>query len=374
MSGPKGFYPAGPTPRAMTDGGPGTADLPTTGEPPTTAVASDGDAPDLSASSAAFAALGSEVRLAVLTTLREAADAGAGPLAFSALFEAAPADTTAGFAYHLRQLTDRFVRETDDGYVLTDAGRRVARALATDAYASSPTLPETELGADCPHCGAEALVARSADGTSSVACTACERRVLSLPVPPGADSHAPESMPAAFERHHRHRLAAFADGVCPDCGGRVTGEVRPSAVGAIGDGSRIDGTTQGPAPAVTGSPPDPATGSPPAAATGTPTDAAAESTGTDRVAIERVCQACGASVAAPVPLFLLNHPTVVSFYDDHGVDLRERSLWTVGPEWAAGVASRDPWAIRVASELDGERLRLLVGEDLSVVDAERRAS
>lgn len=354
----------------MTDGGPGTTDLPTTGEPPTPAAATDGEIPDLSASSAAFAALGSEVRLAVLTTLREAADAGAGPLAFSALFEAAPADTTAGFAYHLRQLTDRFVRETDEGYVLTDTGRRVARALATDAYASSPTLPETDLGADCPHCGAEALVARSADGTSTVACTACDRRVLSLPVPPGADSHAPESMPAAFERHHRHRLAAFADGVCPDCGGRVTGEVRPSAAGAIGDGSWIDGAGQRPAPATSDSPTDAAIDSP----TGTPTEVPVEGSATDRVAVERVCQACGASVAAPVPLFLLDHPVVVSFYDDHGVDLRERPLWTVGPEWAAGVASRDPWAIRVASELDGERLRLLVGDDLSVVDADRRAS
>jgi len=59
------------------------------------------------APSEAFGALAGETRTAVVRALADVAD----PLAFSGLFERTDEETTAGFAYHLRQLTGQFVRK-----------------------------------------------------------------------------------------------------------------------------------------------------------------------------------------------------------------------------------------------------------------------
>jgi hypothetical protein len=86
------------------------------------------------APSDAFQTLASEVRVTVLVELLGAERAGETPLSFSTLQAAADADSSAGFAYHLRQLSDHFVRDTDDGYVLTPAGRRAARTVVDGTF------------------------------------------------------------------------------------------------------------------------------------------------------------------------------------------------------------------------------------------------
>jgi hypothetical protein len=88
-----------------------------------------GPAPD-----EAFGALASEVRVTVLVRLLSAERAGEEPLAFSELQEAAGSDSSAGFAYHLRQLSGHFVRRVEDGYVLTPPGRRAAEAVVSGAF------------------------------------------------------------------------------------------------------------------------------------------------------------------------------------------------------------------------------------------------
>jgi hypothetical protein len=72
-----------------------------------------------------------------------------------------------------------------------------------------------------------------------------------------------------------------------------------------------------------------------------------------------------------VTLATLSHPAVVSFFHDHGVDLDERPIWNVGPEWAERVVSTDPLAVRVSATLDGETLALYLGRDLTVVHTDR---
>jgi hypothetical protein len=100
------------------------------------------DAPE-SAASEAFQTLASEVRVAVLCELLRAERGDEGPRSFSDLQEAAGVDSSAGFAYHLRQLSGRFVREVGDpdaaedgdgGYALTPAGRAAARTVAAGTF------------------------------------------------------------------------------------------------------------------------------------------------------------------------------------------------------------------------------------------------
>jgi len=97
------------------------------GQPRGTEVAEDGA---FAASEDAFQALASDVRLAVLVHLLRAE----GAPSFSALQSAVGSDSSAGFAYHLRQLDGRFVRKTGEGYELTPAGRRAARAVLAGTF------------------------------------------------------------------------------------------------------------------------------------------------------------------------------------------------------------------------------------------------
>lgn len=94
----------------------------------------DADDAAASAASEAFQTLANEVRVAVLCDLLAAERRGDHPRSFSALQEAADVDSSAGFAYHLRQLTGQFVEETGDGYELTPSGRAAARAIAAGTF------------------------------------------------------------------------------------------------------------------------------------------------------------------------------------------------------------------------------------------------
>jgi len=123
-TGPEGGPPPSSQPSVTPDVGvEGGGDGGVT-EPP-----GDGLAP-----SEAFQTLASEVRVAVLLELLAAERAGEQPLPFSTLQSAIGADSSAGFAYHLRQLSGHFVRQGDDGYVLTPAGRRAAQAVLDGTF------------------------------------------------------------------------------------------------------------------------------------------------------------------------------------------------------------------------------------------------
>jgi hypothetical protein len=84
--------------------------------------------------SEAFGILANEVRIAVIRELFEAERNGDDSRSFSELQSAANADSSAGFAYHLRQLDGTFVTQTDDGYVLTGAGRAAAEFVTDGAF------------------------------------------------------------------------------------------------------------------------------------------------------------------------------------------------------------------------------------------------
>jgi hypothetical protein len=289
----------------------------------------------------AFGALADENRLAAVRVLGGAD----GALSFSALFEAAPADTTAGFAYHLRQLDGRFVWKVEDGgdangsmdagYRLTDAGRRAARAVASGAFTHAAGFDPVAVGDPCPLCGGD-LLAAGRDNVVTVACGDCERPVLRLPFPPsGHAAESPAAMLSAFDRHHRGRVSSMTDGVCPDCGAGV----EPRLARAPG---RLAGHLPDDAP--------------------TP------------VLVRFDCDACGLGLHCPVTLATIDHPAVVSFYHDHARDVRDCPIWNVGDEWRETVVSDDPWCVQVSVTLDGETLSLYVDGDLDVAGTRRAAS
>ena len=304
-------------------------------EPVPASAGDDGSRPasgeETLAPSKAFQALGGETRLVVVRALA-AAD---GPLAFSELFAATDEETTAGFAYHLRQLDGRFLRQREDErYELTDAGRAAARAVRAGTYTERVTRDPVALDAECPLCGEGALTARVVDNVTEVACGACETTLSRLSLPPGGYAdRAGAELVAAVDAHHRRRIEAFADGVCPECAGVV------------------DATVEA----------DPSSGS-----------ATAEQN--HPVQATFACEACGADLSCPVALATLDHPAVVAFYHDHGEDVTERPLWNVGSEWRERVVSTDPRCVTVSARLDDEVLALYLDGDATVVDHRRRTA
>lgn len=91
----------------------------------------------------AFAVLGDDTRLQILQMLGAADE----PLAFSELFDRIEYHDSSNFGYHLDKLVDHFVRKTDEGYALRQAGRRVVEAILSGAVTDDPVLVGWSMGA-----------------------------------------------------------------------------------------------------------------------------------------------------------------------------------------------------------------------------------
>lgn len=318
----------------------------------------------VAAASDAFAALGGETRMGIVRTLFEAERDASRPVtrSFSALFEASDEETTAGFAYHLRQLPDTYLQKVGsssetvsdevggeaaddgdgraDGYRLTAAGRRVARTIAAGTLTESADREPVALDAPCPFCAATALRAAGDDTVLTVGCGACDREVLALPFPPaGYRAHDDGSLPDAVDSYYRGRIGTMRDGTCPECGGVVetTAELGGHDHGRDGVESEASDATD------------------PEAAT---------------TRARMTCTACGYRLRCPVTLTVLDEPLVVSAFHAAGIDLSDRPLWNVGPEWRERVVSTDPLAVRVSARVGDAELACFVGRDLSVVHSD----
>ncbi|MFB6176686.1 MAG: winged helix-turn-helix domain-containing protein, partial [Halobaculum sp.] len=116
----------------------------------------------------AFAVLGNETRLTVLETLAVAD----GPLTYSELFNRIEYDDSANYSYHLDKLVGHFVRKTDEGYEIEDAGRRVVEAVLSGAVTETPRIEPTTTDHRCPFCSAPIEV-EFRDGRVELNCTEC---------------------------------------------------------------------------------------------------------------------------------------------------------------------------------------------------------
>lgn len=116
----------------------------------------------------AFSVLGDETRLEILQVL----SAGDGPLTYAELFERVKYDDPSNFSYHLNQVVGHFVRKTDRGYDLWDAGRRVVEAVVSGAVTETPVVEPTETEKNCPFCEAPVAVGFQ-HGRVEQSCTSC---------------------------------------------------------------------------------------------------------------------------------------------------------------------------------------------------------
>lgn len=183
----------------------------------------------------AFAALGNETRMDILQTLGAVTD----PLPFSELRDRVGIADSGQFNYHLGQLEGHFIRKTDAGYVLRQAGHRIREAVLSGAVTEAVVVEPTGMEAPCPYCGS-AIEVSYREERLLIRCTECVGAVTDQQATSEAFGTLPKGtvtllhLPsAAFkERSEAEVLEAahawtytehvsVANDLCPRCTGRI---------------------------------------------------------------------------------------------------------------------------------------------------------
>jgi DNA-directed RNA polymerase subunit RPC12/RpoP len=280
-----------------------------------------------------FSLLGNEARIDILRVLWEARG---GPVGFSELRERVGMTDSGQFNYHLDKLRSHFVRKTEEGYVLRYAGSHVVAAILSGAYDHAGFDEPMPVGDDCQECGA-GLVMTYENERATIDCPDCGDHVTSAELPSGVfEDRDPEAIPAVFDRWMQSQIRQVAAGFCMACDGKSVGSVRPDGFEVDVPGLDVD--FDGP-----------------------------------QVLYE--CRRCGDRVLASVGEALRDHPAVVAFFYEHGVDVLDAPSWCLDflDDDATTVVSRDPLRVRLAVSHGGDSLSITVDGDVEVVEVERGA-
>lgn len=284
-----------------------------------------------------FGVLSNEFRVAILRALWEAGDRMA---AFSELREAVGNPDSGQFSYHLDELVGPFVTQTESGYELTQAGRQINGVIASGAYTIEGAIESITLDGPCRVCGGTQTL-RYEDEVVRVECDACPS-VSEFAVPPSIFAgYDREAIPRVANRYLWTRIRHITDGFCWLCDGRVRPTVAPA--NEVIDPGDI--------------PPD-----------DVPPAFAQRAENVPWVRFD--CQQCDTNSEMGLGHVLLDHPGVAGFYYAHGVDVRERPVWSfpsVADDCLA-VMGRDASRARVTYSADGDEITLVVNEELDIVD------
>ncbi|WP_117594648.1 winged helix-turn-helix domain-containing protein [Haloprofundus halophilus] len=273
----------------------------------------------------AFALLGNDTRIEILQALLDE-DGSEEPVSFSELYERVDIDDSAHFNYHLKKLTDHFVRRTDEGYTFRYPGWKVVRAVFAGTFTDRAELEPFDADGDCYDCGG-GLQAWYAEERLTIACGDCGTVHVSYPFPPGGlDDRTPEELLQAFHHHVRHHYCLAADGVCPECMGKME--------------TALSRETTYP--------------------------------GLD-VQVTHECHRCHNRLHSAVGLNLLDNADVMTFHAERGVDLSTRPFWTL--PWCVSdertdVVSCDPLEIRLDISTGGDSMCIVLDDSLNVLDVD----
>lgn len=300
----------------------------------------------------AFALLGNDRRIRILRRLGEADR----PLTFTELFDDSEMRDSGNFTYHLEKLTGHFVRQTEDGYVLRQAGNRVVEAILSGAVTESPVLEPTPSEKPCSYCGAPIAMTYYEEQVRKY-CTECggtygtEREpggalvpdeygyLGSLNLPPaGVQRRVPFDILSAAYTWSLLEHFAWAGGLCPRCSAAPN-----CSVAICEDHSTDEGVCQ---------------------------------TCDSRYAIQvrYECANCPAEHSGVFVDHLLTEPSLLEFLLDHGVNPLSppvkhfsATVWVYEEELIAA----DPFRAAFTFTADGDSLTLTVDDDLAVVDVHR---
>lgn len=302
----------------------------------------------------AFELLSNETRLAILLALWEAYDPHDtdDTVTFSELCDRIGVRDSGNFTYHLNKLVGHFVEQTDEGYRLRNAGRKIVQATIAGTGLEERTLPPTEIDMSCYRCGAPVELSYQDEYLYHI-CTDCkgntgqdfdrERPVGTLMMfdfdPAGLTDRSPGEVFVAGSIKSLRDFGSLIRGICPACSGPIEDSIRvcESHEAPPGDVCPTCGTG-------------------------------------DEVRVSYVCSVCKHGDSYPVHAAIYDHPAVVAFCRKHGVettyDLSDpeacSELWAHLLQRTYTLVSEDPIRVRVSVPGDGETLHLTLDATLSV--------
>lgn len=278
--------------------------------------------------------LANETRLRIVQALARAADGPRlGHLSYAELQERVDVPDNGRLNYHLGELVDTYVVREDGQYGLRYAGHHVYRTLESGTFDERIEVEPFAIDADCHHCGGSLAGRYTLNQVFHVYCPDCDAAYVATYFPSrGLLGRSEEERLAAVDRRCRHALSLMSDGVCLWCGSRPELSFVP--------GDEISSPRYSDL----------------------------------KVLATFTCDRCGGFLFTTVGKTLLERTAVISFFDDHGVDLRDVPVWE--PAFAATderttVRSEDPWRFSVAIALDDEELRLELDGELEITARER---
>lgn len=273
-----------------------------------------------------FEAVTAEARVAILRALAErVASTPEDPtLSFSALREAAGVADSGNFNYHLDRLRPEFVRSTEEGYGLTPAAVELVGTLRAGVPLAADRGP-AELEWNCLLCETT-LSAATVDGLLAVTCENGHAQPRGILPPAAVEGRSLAEAAELLALRVVQQGEFVRRGLCPNCFADVTTDhVAFEAAPPV--------ATQG---------------------------------------FRATCGDCGFVYDGPTGSFLLRHPAVVEFRAAHGVHYGDGGYWeTALPMVGGDVVAEDPRRLQLTETLDGEQLRLVVDDSLSVVEADR---
>lgn len=304
----------------------------------------------------AFAVLGDETRLQILQTLAEAD----GHLAFSELFDRVDYETTANFSYHLEQLEGHFVRQTDDGYALRQAGRRVVEAILSGVVTADPVLNPTPVDEPCPYCDDGFMVSFQQERVQQY-CPGCaghygdiltENESIdttesgyfgSIPLPPaGLQGRTAGEVQRTAATWGTLEYLAVASGICPRCSTPLDESVHVCEDHDVTDRicERCDNH--------------------------------------HAIQLSTRCPTCYHEQRGAFVLGLMADLDLLAFLTEHGINpvspVSYAAYEAAIRDYEEEVLSVEPFEARFTFTIDGDALTLVVDDDLSVVEATKRTT
>ena len=302
----------------------------------------------------AFKLLSDTTRLEILQTLWENYDPDTPtPMRFSDLRDRINVEDPGRLNYHLNKLRTHFIRRTDDGYELREAGMRIVRVLLAGTAIDDPEIDPVAVDVACWYCGGQ-LEWSYQNGWRYLECTDCDARCVDS-TPPGVISknefppsglfnRTPNEINDADRIWSSHRRASVMDCVCPECAGTM-----PVRSIEICENHRPDWDTY----------------------------QFCENCGSIFwMLVSHVCEVCKYTWRMPTLFYPTRFPAVIAFYYEHGIEFdlatyEQRSLLLTYRE---EIVTKDPLQIQIAVPVEDEELRLTFDNQMSVVEMSRRGT
>ena len=294
---------------------------------------------DQAPADAVFGLLSDETRVDILRSIavaeseHDVVNPGPAVLSFSEIYDRVDVDNTSKLSYHLGELTETFLRKSEEGYSFTHAGEQLVRFVLSKNYREPTGFEPQPTSGRCVYCGERTLVAHLHHQYFQIECASCEHPVSAFPVTPAqVRSWTDDDFVAAVTQKQAIDYEQIRRGMCPACTGRLSTEITTVPEGLLPDSLR-------------------------------------------HLVVDR-CRECLRRYNSPLTYKVAYHPVSVAFHWDRGIDVTSKGLWEFHDDvyegrWTSERISTESEEYEIVLRLDGDLLRVRLDSSATVTHTER---